>query len=408
MKNIHQIKKNWKNSFETQTEISEQHGYRNVSQSPYQAANRSSFLKEDYNFHSSVSQGPPPSFLVKTPLGTPHEDTVEIAQKFEMLAKNQKELQSPHYLAPKTILEQENEVVALVKEKDERLQKLKILKGAADKNGMVHRWIYKEVRLSMSKMSIMSTVLGLLFLGALFFIIGFLTAVTTLKAEESQHNSQSAWLASNNPEQQHAGKGGALGTIATRVGGNYVGGALRKEFSPLGKALGTASAIVPAPLQPFARYGIGTARANVQSATRAVNPFATRRGQPQESSYGGNPQPMAMGQQYAGPQGQQYMSSGATPVGYQQPIGSAPSAYYGQGYGPAQQQPLMQQPIQQPMQQPMQQPTQQPYYYPLSAPPQFLPPQQMMAPAQGQIMVQQVMPQPQYAQQIVPQPGYYR
>ena len=228
----------------------------------------------------------------------------------------------------------------------------------------------------MSKISITGLILGLLFLGALFFIIGFLAAVSTLEPKEGVPYSQLPWQASDT----HHGKskdhgGGKWGRIASAVTNNLIGQEVRQQLAPLARGI---SAAVPRPLQPFARYGIGSTYAEARDVGRQMNPFSYPRGMApeQQSSYVGSQQPPSgMSPQYATPQHGPY---GGMPGEYQQPPMFSQGGQGGyQGYVPMQPQPMA------------------------------TPPMQPMAPQQQQMMMQP--PQyPPYPQQMAPQQGWYR
>lgn len=345
------------------------------------AINRSSFLNGEYHSHSSVSHGPPPSFLTKAPLGTTPEEVIEFMPKRELIVKRQEhEGMLPTTPSNRHAFEQAKQAPKRLKQKRKWLKMPDNTRRKVSKNGIVHRWIYEEVGLSMSKMSIMSMVLGLLFLGILFFIIGFLAAVVTLKSQEGgkAHSSQSAWQASNKPAHGDHGGGGSLGTIAGHLGGSIAGQAISKELQPLNKIVGKTASIVPAPLQPFARYGMNAARRQVQDVNRQVNPFAPHR------------RPVAAQQPYGGAQQQYPMTQ---PQGYQQQMP------FPQGGNPAFAMPQQQMMLPQQQMSPQQQFS---YQQPV-APQQQMMPQQMMGPQQ-----QMMMQQPQYQQQMMTQQGYYR
>lgn len=252
--------------------------------------------------------------------------------------------------------------------------------GGNEGHESAYRWDYEKVRLSMSKTSIMGLVLGLLFLGVLFFIIGFLAAVATLKSDEKQRAPQSAWQASNPFLQQgqdhQGGHGGKKpGYTAGAVGASLLGEALHK---PLEKIAGAASSVIPQPLKPFARYGVGSARSEARSVGRDINPFY-----PRHRTAAPEQPPSGIPPQYAIPQVQpQAYGTPPVPAGYQQPPAPFPERQGGyQGYAPMQQQA-------------------QPYY----------PPPQPMIVSQPQ-MVQAPYsqpPYPQYPQQMPLQQGYWR
>jgi hypothetical protein len=73
-------------------------------------------------------------------------------------------------VSDKTV-EQTKQLSKKPKRKAEQSKKIVKPYERGGENRFIHRLVYGEVRLSMSKMSIMSLVLGLLFLGALFFMV---------------------------------------------------------------------------------------------------------------------------------------------------------------------------------------------------------------------------------------------
>lgn len=331
-----------------------------------------------------MGYGPLPSFLTQTPVGTPYVDPVEAVQQ---------PAESP-------------------KEQAKRHKRKRT-------NGFIQDAARRKAKRSMSKMSIMSLVLGLLFLGSLFFIIGFLAAVATLKSDDRKHGSLSAWQASNinsQEDQVQEGQGRKSAHGSGGFKGGLLTGVIQKQLasSPLGKAVGAASASVPAPLKPFARYGIKSSQAEVKSVTAQVNPFATRRRQgvgPQGYD-NAQQQPPVAPQPY--PPLESQPSYGAS-VPYPQPVASLQAnpqgGYYNQAPLP-QQPPMMQYPPQQPSyQQPAPMMQQQPYYYqqpPQQPSQQIGMPQPMMAPPYPQQMGAQQLPYPSYPQPMPPQQGYYR
>ncbi len=365
-----------------------------------QAANRSSSLRHS---PSTVSLDPLPSFLTQTPLGTPCEELVELKPMAQIPVKEKQRVKEASVPLPRQTIEQVKEAPKRFRQKAGHHKKAVKTYQGARAFGFIHRWVYEEVRLSMSKMSIVSLVLGLLFLGTLFFIIGFLAAVATIEPSTGGggRGSQSVWQASNTPEK---GGGKGFGHALGAVGGGIVGKAVGQQLGSIGKVVG-ASVVVPKSLQPFARYGMGRVNAEVRRDVRQVNPFVHRRKgrepapvleqQPYDIQQPGGVQQYASS--YGGSQGgQAYRPPGSVPapVGYQQPAaisqtGQGMQGGYNQGYAPPQQQPMMQQPY---YPQPMQQ---QAYQQPMA-------PQQMMAPQQ------QMMLEPQYQQQMEPQQGYYR
>jgi hypothetical protein len=368
--------------------------FQRASQLASVAANNTPFENGDDFSPSTVSQGPPPSFLVSTPLGVPLEESVGSKPIVENHQPRQHNVGGQTVSLARTP-KGANDAPKQLKKRAAQLKKPVKAANRVGKKGIKYRWINQEVRLSMSKMSIMSLVLGLLFLSTLFFIIGFLAAVTTLKSEEGKHPPQSAWQASNQPAQDGP-PGGKLGKMAAHMGGSILGREVRHELSPVRGALVSAAKIVPKPLQPFARYGMGSANVKVRQAASHVNPFHRGRSTGAQQQY----------QQYPA---QQQAQSYAPPGSPQMPYGNqAPTAYPqggGQVYGQPQQQ-QMQPPPQQMSQQmlvPQQQMIPQQQYQQPMVQPMMQQPQQ---PQYQQPMMQQ--PQQQFQQPMVPQQGYYR
>jgi hypothetical protein len=357
--------------------------------------------------YSSVSLEALPSFLTKTPLGTPCDETVELKPAAEIPVRRVEKAKGLKVSLQKQAVDPARGMSKKLKQKVVYGNKPVKSNQRARTYGFIYRWVYEEVRLSMSKMSIVSLVLGLLFLGTLFFIIGFLAAVTIIGSSTSvAENSPSAWHASNAHSDGKKSGGKGLGQVV----GGFVGKTVGKQVGSFEKAVG-APVIVPKSLQPFARYGMGKVEGEVKRDVRQVNPFVSHRRakplspeqQPYNPQQSYSPQPPmvpqqpVVPQQYASPYGYQGASPQnpvyappQTAVAYQQPPAISQGGY-NQGYALPQQQQVMQQSYYPP---PMQQ---QPYQQPRVQ--QVAPQQQMMVNPQYQ---------QQYQQQMPPQQGYYR
>ena len=358
------------------------------------AANRSSFGREGTLSYSSVSLDPLPSFLTKTPLGTSCDEAVELNPKFGATMQGRQKVRSSSVPLSNQVAEQRREVPKRLRQKIRSQRKSVKSSQRTHIYGFIYRWIYEEVRISMSKMSIASLVLGLLFLGTLFFIIGFLAAVSTIGSSSNEGRTSSpVWQASNTQDDKKgAGKG--FGRVVNNIGGGIVGKVVGHQIGTLGKVVGTSS-VVPKSLQPFARYGASRVRGEIREDIRQVNPFVShrRRRPPAEEQQLYGPQQPGGTQQYPSPYGSQgtslpgqTYSSPSMAIGYQQPD-LMPQGGYNQGYSPSQQQPMMQPPY---YSQPMQQ---QAYQQPL---------------VQPMVPQQQMMPGQQYQQSMPPPQGYYR
>jgi hypothetical protein len=195
---------------------------------------------------------------------------------------------------------------------------------------LIQQLVYDEVKFSMSKMSIAVLMVSLMFLGALFFVIGYLSALTSIS---STSPSQSSWQAlSTHPgdaqhhpsQKQRHGLGGFFD--------RYAHSQVQQGLSDLKNKESSVALMVPKPLQPFARYGVGQANVQTRKLANQVNPFANRKN----------------------------MGAPVVP----QPYGPPPPQPYGP-HGQMQQQPAPQ------YQQPPQYPYSQPGYPP---PPQYQPP----------------------------------
>lgn len=189
---------------------------------------------------SEVSLEAPPSFLTNTPLG-------------EAIAPSQE----------KTISHGETSVRK--KQPSRRTQK--------------PTWLLEELSFTMNKMSLAGLVFGLMVLGTLFFVIGFLAAVATLGTNTKPTHPSWSSLNSAPPQMQAAIAGG------TGLVGQVAGKLLRDEATKLQSKMGggvLAGAItqhVPAPLQPFAQQAQNRFSAMAQqNINRAFNPVlsATR------------------------------------------------------------------------------------------------------------------------------------
>ncbi|MGV8948930.1 MAG: hypothetical protein ACOH2E_06160 [Candidatus Paracaedibacter sp.] len=390
-------------SFGTQAENSHSYLYWDEF-SRHNLTNQPSSLSVGKASYSSVSLAPLPSFLTKTPLGTPCEETVELKPVAAISVRKTQEPKDLKVPLQRQAVDPTSGAPKRFKQKVEHGKKRVKPNQGARANGFIYHWIYEEVRLSMSKMSIVSLVLGLLFLGTLFFIIGFLAAVTVIGSSTAGGgNSASAWQASNTHSEEKKSGGKGFGHVINSIGGGIVGKAVGHQIGSLGKAVGT-STVVPKSLQPFARYGMGRVGGEVRRDVRQVNPFVPQRRsksipqeqqpynpqqqQPYNLQQPGGPQQYASsyGPQGSSPQNPVYVPP-STAVGYQQPP-ATPQGGYNQGYALPQQQQMMQQQSYYP---PPMQP--QPYQQPLAQP---------IAPQQQQ------MPNPQYQQQMPPQQGYYR
>ncbi|WP_032113700.1 hypothetical protein [Candidatus Paracaedibacter symbiosus] len=112
---------------------------------------------------------------------------------------------------------------------------------------LTYNWLLEELSFSMNKISLAGLIFGLMVLGSLFFVIGFLAAVATFGTGRS--SSSTSWASAN---QEHKGST-AVGKLAGTVGGKLLRDEVIKVESKLGGgALSKVVNHVPPALQPFA------------------------------------------------------------------------------------------------------------------------------------------------------------
>lgn len=142
-------------------------------------------------------------------------------------------------------------------------------------------WCYEELSFTMSKISIFGLVMGLMLLGALLFVGGFLIAFSQYFPHPPA--PQSAWATANNQVQQGGYSRGQEGqpgqpqgaheaphrrNIAASIADNEVRSRTSRVTSHLN--LQRFSSHVPAPLAPFANYGNSAISSNVQGTVRGA------------------------------------------------------------------------------------------------------------------------------------------
>ena len=179
LKNLPQHQENWEEPFGTQAGSRNSYLHWDGFSEP-KAANRSSVLNEGRRAYSSVSFDPPPSFLTEVPLGTFCKEAAEVKPDAKACGKWEQSGGDSSVFLQSEAVEQGIKGPKKFRQKIRQQRKPTKSNQRTHTYGFIYRWIYEEVRISMSKMSIASLVLGLLFLGTLFFIIGFLAAVSTI------------------------------------------------------------------------------------------------------------------------------------------------------------------------------------------------------------------------------------
>ena len=217
---------------------------------------------------------------------------------------------------------------------------------------LIQQLVYDEVKFSMSKMSMAVLMLSLMFLGALFFVVGYLSALTSIDSGTSPSPSSWQALSTHSEDAQHhpsqKQNHGFSGFFD-----RYAHSQVQQEVSGLKNKESNIALMVPKPLQPFARYGVGQVNVQTRKLANQVNPFANRKnvGAPVAPQPYGPPPPH---QPYA-----QYGQMQQQPVPpYQQP---SQYPYSQQGYPPPQPQYQPPPPYTQQVYPP--QGTQQPYPY---------------------------------------------
>lgn len=114
--------------------------------------------------------------------------------------------------------------------------------------GYAYNWLLEELSFSMNKISLAGLIVGLMVLGSLFFIIGFLAAIATFGTGGTA--SPTTWASANSQQQSHPS---AIGKFAEAVGGKLIHDQAIKVESRLGGgALSKVVNHVPPSLQPFA------------------------------------------------------------------------------------------------------------------------------------------------------------
>lgn len=194
-------------------------------------------------------------------------------------------------------------------------------------NRFIDNWIIQEFWFAMNKLSIVGLVTGLMFLGAIFFGVGFLTAYQTLPAptvaQESVAWEQGIQRYGPASHQQQAQQGPLPGNtivagLAGGVIGNQVHNVASNHMGRLSGAMGSVQSKIPAPFQPFVNYGTTRVNHNVAAQTYQATQFST-----DQTKHLFSPQGLARPQ-----------SSFAPPPA--QPLPGIPQAYAGQPRQPIQ------------------------------------------------------------------------
>ncbi|MBX9977648.1 MAG: hypothetical protein K2X98_05335 [Alphaproteobacteria bacterium] len=186
-------------------------------------------------------------------------------------------------------------------------------------NQFIDHWVVQEFRFVMNKLSILGLVTGLMFLGAIFFAVGFLTAYRTLPASDAAPGHAQVWANAL----QSGGKGqgensGTAGNPLASIGANTLGSQVQQGVSSkLDKVLGGLGALaskIPAPLQPFIHFADNRVSQKITQSAHAASDYSRDQAKrvfsgqapqmpqytpqnhhPQQQKY--PPQPYAQGQQ---------------------------------------------------------------------------------------------------------------
>ncbi|HXF90404.1 MAG TPA: hypothetical protein VNJ29_00575 [Candidatus Nitrosotenuis sp.] len=216
---------------------------------------------------SEVSQDSPPAFLTHVPLGIP--------------------LESDH---ERSILYSETAIIR---------------KRRPAKRAKIIAWLLEELSFTMNKMSLAGLVFGLMVLGTLFFVIGFLAAVTTLSTPSPSLQPQTSWSsASTAPTMQQTPQHpGLIGRIAGKLIRDE---AVKVESKMGGGALGGAiTQHVPAPLQPFAQQAQNKLTMSVQQNVNKLASAVTPGSRPQHPFHPNQQAPTSPQMPLAAPHQQQ-------------------------------------------------------------------------------------------------------
>lgn|GEM_PF-4350830 len=209
---------------------------------------------------------------------------------------------------------------------------------------LLQNWIIDEIWLVMNKLTLFGLTMGLMFLGSIFFVVGFLSAYKIFPPTDSTAQVTTTTDTTKDTNKSPAQKiFSSVGNIAASVVGSQVEDA---AVSATGAAFGVINKVqqkIPAPLQAFANPVVSGLGRKTDSVTQHITDSSERnvrlafRGQaaqPQNQSQnvmarqGVSPQginqqgtPQNYPQSYAGQQQQNYPSQG-----------NGSPQYYGQAY----------------------------------------------------------------------------
>ncbi len=138
-------------------------------------------------------------------------------------------------------------------------------------NRFIDHWIVQQCWFAMNKLSIVGLITGLMFLGAIFFAVGFLTAYKTFPPPFEQPSTPQVWASAS-----QSASGLAIGTGKTVLGVESNMLMNRMQSSGIGATgkmaseLSHAQSHIPAPLKPFAKMAaVKTNRKATQTVSDA-------------------------------------------------------------------------------------------------------------------------------------------
>lgn len=150
-------------------------------------------------------------------------------------------------------------------------------------NRFIDNWIIQEFWFAMNKLSIVGLVTGLMFLGAIFFGVGFLTAYQTIPSSTVtaepmawekgiQRYGPAAPPYTAQPSNVH---GGVASGLASGVVGNQMHNFITAHTGKISGAVGAVQSKIPAPFQPFVNYGANRVNQNMVMQTHQATQFST-------------------------------------------------------------------------------------------------------------------------------------
>ncbi len=138
----------------------------------------------------------------------------------------------------------------------------------------INHWIIQEFWFAMNKLSIFGLMMGLMFLGALFFAVGFLVAYKTFPESPKPPTQTWAQASQSAPPQSKNGERSDLSRVASRAVAEKQHEFLANVVSRVEGTLGIAQSKIPAPLQPFANYAANRVHTNAVGGIYAASRYS--------------------------------------------------------------------------------------------------------------------------------------